>query len=154
VGSLPDGIAFSPDGSKLVVANEAELSVDFANDGVDPEGSISIIAVSNGVPADTAITLDFEGVQRRRRAGSRTAERRAHQPPWGQRWRRIMEPEFVTIVGRQPDGLCDAAGKQRGGRGQPGHQRYRAHRADGREEPRPGRQRARAFGPGGSALSP
>jgi DNA-binding beta-propeller fold protein YncE len=59
VGSLPDGMAFSPDGSKLVVANEGELSVNFATDGIDPVGSISIIAVANGVPADTATPSIF-----------------------------------------------------------------------------------------------
>ena len=59
VGSLPDGMAFSSDGSKLVIANEGELSVNFSTDGIDPVGSISIIAVANGVPADTATTLDF-----------------------------------------------------------------------------------------------
>ena len=36
VGSLPDGMAFTPDGSKLVVANEGELSATFSTDGIDP----------------------------------------------------------------------------------------------------------------------
>jgi hypothetical protein len=59
VGSLPDGIAFTPDGSKLVVANEGELSDDYATNSVDPLGSISVITIANGTPSATATTLDF-----------------------------------------------------------------------------------------------
>jgi len=51
VGALPDGIAFTPDGSTLIVANEGE-----PDDGVDPEGSISLVNVTTfGV---TPITFD------------------------------------------------------------------------------------------------
>jgi hypothetical protein len=59
VGALPDGVAFSPDGKYLVVANEGELSNTFMKDGIDPEDSISIINISNGVPADKAVQLEF-----------------------------------------------------------------------------------------------
>ncbi|WP_286235863.1 choice-of-anchor I family protein [Thalassotalea sediminis] len=56
-GFLPDMVTFTPDSSKIVVANEGEPSGDYT---VDPQGSISIIAVNNGVVADTAIDLGFE----------------------------------------------------------------------------------------------
>jgi hypothetical protein len=96
VGSLPDGMAFSPDGSKLVVANEGELSVNFATDGIDPIGSISIIAVANGVPADTATTLDFSAFNAgASRASELPADVRIGRP--GATVAQDMEPEYVTI---------------------------------------------------------
>ena len=59
VGVLPDSVSFSPDGSNLVVANEGELSNTFGTDNIDPDGSISIVRITKGVPADTAINLGF-----------------------------------------------------------------------------------------------
>jgi DNA-binding beta-propeller fold protein YncE len=96
VGSLPDGMAFSPDGSKLVIANEGELSVNFATDGIDPVGSISIIAIANGIPADSATTLDFSAFNAgANRANELPADVRIGRP--GATVAQDMEPEFVTI---------------------------------------------------------
>ncbi len=46
VGALPDMITFTPDGTKLLVANEGEPSSDYT---IDPEGSISVIDVTGGL---------------------------------------------------------------------------------------------------------
>jgi DNA-binding beta-propeller fold protein YncE len=96
VGSLPDGVAFSPDGRYLVVANEGELSNNFMTDGIDPEGSISIIAINNGVPADTAINLGFTdfnvGGPRNREL---PANVRIGRP--GATVAQDLEPEYVAI---------------------------------------------------------
>ncbi|WP_031294153.1 choice-of-anchor I family protein [Leptolyngbya sp. Heron Island J] len=55
VGALPDMLTFTPDGSKVLVANEGEPSDDYT---VDPEGSVSIIDVADG----TVNTVGFAGV--------------------------------------------------------------------------------------------
>ena len=54
VGALPDMLVFTPDGQKLLVANEGE------RDGVnDAPGSVSIIDLSSGVASATAQTTGF-----------------------------------------------------------------------------------------------
>ncbi|PCK30183.1 choice-of-anchor I family protein [Pseudoalteromonas piscicida] len=56
VGALPDMVTFSHDGNKVVVANEGEPAGDYS---VDPEGTISIIDITNGTIANTATQLGF-----------------------------------------------------------------------------------------------
>lgn len=56
VGALPDMLTFTPDGTKILVANEGEPNDDY---DVDPEGSISIIDLANGVLDATVTTADF-----------------------------------------------------------------------------------------------
>ncbi|AUL74156.1 alkaline phosphatase [Pseudoalteromonas sp. 13-15] len=55
-GFLPDMVTFSHDGAKVVVANEGEPNGDYS---IDPQGSISIINVNDGVIADNATNIDF-----------------------------------------------------------------------------------------------
>ena len=62
VGALPDMVTFTPDGQKVVVANEGEPSDDYLR---DPEGTISVIDVSGGIANITqanVTTADFGGV--------------------------------------------------------------------------------------------
>ena len=63
VGALPDMVTFTPDGSHLLVANEGEPDSYNQTDPVsgelislDPEGSISVIAVSGLSPTATSLT--------------------------------------------------------------------------------------------------
>ncbi|WP_008314964.1 choice-of-anchor I family protein [Leptolyngbya sp. PCC 6406] len=60
VGALPDMLTFTPDGTKLLVANEGEPNSYNQADSVDPEGSVSIIDVSGGISGTlTSITAGF-----------------------------------------------------------------------------------------------
>jgi len=56
VGYLPDMVTFSPNNKKVIVANEGEPSGDYLT---DPEGTISIINIDNGIIASKAIELNF-----------------------------------------------------------------------------------------------
>lgn len=58
VGALPDMLTFTPDGKKILVANEGEPSEDYK---VDPEGTISIIDISGGVASLTQAQVKTAG---------------------------------------------------------------------------------------------
>jgi DNA-binding beta-propeller fold protein YncE len=57
VGALPDMLTFTPDGMKVLVANEGEPSA--PNSGTNPEGSVSIIDISAGVANASITTATF-----------------------------------------------------------------------------------------------
>ena len=63
VGNLPDSISFTPDGNTLVSANEGEPNKFYGTeDGVDPEGSISVVRINARKPGRSKVsTLDFSG---------------------------------------------------------------------------------------------
>lgn len=58
VGYLPDMLTFTPDGSKVLVANEGEPSGDYS---FDPEGTVSIISMADGAPAASVTEINFQG---------------------------------------------------------------------------------------------
>lgn len=59
VGVQPDMVTFTPDGKKILIANEGQPSLDYS---VDPEGSVTIIDISKGIQNTSqgdVKTLDF-----------------------------------------------------------------------------------------------
>jgi hypothetical protein len=61
VGALPDMLTFTPNGQRVVVCNEGEPEVNYT---VDPEGSVSIINVTNPT-APTVQTVTFTSLNGR-----------------------------------------------------------------------------------------
>ncbi|MBW4441331.1 MAG: choice-of-anchor I family protein [Plectolyngbya sp. WJT66-NPBG17] len=60
VGAVPDMLTFTPDGKKILVANEGEPNSYNRADSIDPVGLISVIDLSNGVNNVTVQTAGFE----------------------------------------------------------------------------------------------
>jgi 2',3'-cyclic-nucleotide 2'-phosphodiesterase (5'-nucleotidase family)/DNA-binding beta-propeller fold protein YncE len=63
LGVLPDMVTFTPDGGKVLVANEGEPNDEYT---VDPEGSVSIVTV--GAMSATVETADFTGFNGQKQA--------------------------------------------------------------------------------------
>jgi len=90
VGALPDMLTFSPDGKTVLVANEAEPNDDYS---IDPEGSISIIDISN-IQRPTASLADFKAFNDKKadliKSGVRIFGPKATVA-------QDLEPEYITI---------------------------------------------------------
>ncbi len=88
VGALPDMLTFTPDGNRVLVANEGE-----AANGVNPDGSVSIIDLSAGIlnpTVNTATFISFNGQENTLRSqGVRIFP--------GQTVSQDVEPEYITV---------------------------------------------------------
>jgi DNA-binding beta-propeller fold protein YncE len=91
VGALPDMVTFTRDGQKVLVANEGEPSDDYSN---DPEGSVSIIDISNGVASATVTTASFTAFNADQ-ADLEAAGLRVFGP--GATLAQDMEPEYIAV---------------------------------------------------------
>ncbi|ACF47209.1 Alkaline phosphatase [Prosthecochloris aestuarii DSM 271] len=88
VGALPDMVTFSPDGRYILSANEGEPNDDYT---VDPDGTVSIIDISNGY---TVRTLDFSGFNDQEAALEEDGFR-VFGP--GADLAADVEPEYITV---------------------------------------------------------
>ena len=91
VGALPDMLTFSPDGSMVVVANEAEPNADYS---VDPEGSVSVIDIRD-LKNPQATLVDFKAWNERK-AELLAAGVRIYGP--NATVAQDLEPEYITIA--------------------------------------------------------
>lgn len=98
VGALPDMITFTPDSQKVLVANEGEPNDDYT---VDPEGSVSIIDLSNGVANATVTTADFTAWNGRSAELQAKGVRIYPTVTMTSTVAQDLEPEYISI---SPDG--------------------------------------------------
>ena len=95
VGALPDMITFTPDGKKVLTANEGQPSVNYS---VDPEGSVSIIDISGGLESLTqnkVKTLLFTAFNENEVALIKSGIRKTNA---GSTLSQDLEPEYITIA--------------------------------------------------------
>jgi 2',3'-cyclic-nucleotide 2'-phosphodiesterase/3'-nucleotidase/5'-nucleotidase len=94
VGSLPDMLTFSPNGSWLLVANEGE-PLDYCSPGLanDPEGSVSVIDLRGGVAGLTQAQVRTAGFAAFN--GAVPAGVRVFGP--GATAAQDFEPEYITV---------------------------------------------------------
>lgn len=99
VGALPDMITFTPDGTRMLVANEGEATLT-----ANPEGSISIIDVSGGAASASVLATAGFGAYNGQEASLRAAGVRIIPDPAGPAGVTVaqdFEPEFISV---SPDG--------------------------------------------------
>ena len=94
VGVLPDMITFTPDGTKVMTANEGEPNDAYT---VDPEGSISIIDISGGInnlSQSNVTTLGFAGYNSQEAAFISSGGRKVKSTST---LAQDLEPEYIAI---------------------------------------------------------
>ncbi len=90
VGAMPDMVTFTPDGNKVLTANEGEPSDDYVS---DPEGTVSIIDISAGVSAAVVTTVDFLSIN----AGNIDPLIRIFGNGGAASIQQDLEPEYIAV---------------------------------------------------------
>ena len=97
-GALPDMLTFTPDGRHLLIANEGEPNEDYS---IDPEGSVTVVDLSNGVAGASARTARFTAWVGReaelRAAGVRVFGVKGDGSPSSAA--EDFEPEYIAVPG-------------------------------------------------------
>lgn len=99
VGALPDMITFTPDGKKVLTANEGQPNLDYS---IDPEGSISVIDISGGaanLTQSNVKTIDFKSWNAGEADLKAKGVRKLYAPS---SMAQDFEPEYITIA---PDNI-------------------------------------------------
>jgi hypothetical protein len=96
VGALPDMLTFTPDGERVLVANEGEPSGYGTTQAVDPEGSVSIVDIRRGCDQPRVRTARFRRFDARKNelvaAGVRIFGPDASVA-------QDLEPEYIAVSG-------------------------------------------------------
>lgn len=95
VGALPDMVTFTPDGQKVLTANEGQPNDDYS---VDPEGSVSIIDISGGAANVTQAnvnTLLFTGFNSQETALINSGVRKLKATST---LSQDFEPEYISVA--------------------------------------------------------
>lgn len=93
VGALPDNVVFTHDGKMVLVANEGEPNSSYT---LDPEGSIALIAITEGKPAATATIIGFSDFnQGGTRHSEITADIKINGPMASVA--QDLEPEYIAV---------------------------------------------------------
>ncbi|WP_053984521.1 choice-of-anchor I family protein [Niameybacter massiliensis] len=92
-GVQPDMVTFTPDGKYILAANEGEPRNGYGKDVEDPEGSITIIDLSNGLEKATseAITFRDYDTQRALLLENQVLLKEGAKPS------EDLEPEYITV---------------------------------------------------------
>lgn len=104
-GALPDMLTFNADGTLVIVANEGEPDDDYV---VDPEGSVTIVDLSNGVAAATSRQVTFEAFNDKKMSLINRGVRIFGNNGLAS-VAQDLEPEFITL---SPDGSLAFVGLQ------------------------------------------
>jgi len=96
VGFLPDMLTFSPDGTKVLVANEGEPNSYGQANSFDPEGSVSIINIATGAANATVQQVSFTSFNTQI-TQLRADGVRIYGP--GATVAQDFEPEYITFSG-------------------------------------------------------
>jgi len=90
VGALPDMLTFTPDGTRVLVANEGEPNSYGQPDSIDPEGSVSIINLADFSVINAGFTQFNSQIDQLRAAGVRIFGPNATVA-------QDVEPEYITV---------------------------------------------------------
>lgn len=90
-GSLPDMITFTPNGKYVLTANEGEPNATYT---IDPEGTVTVVDISNGVTNAVATTVRFTAFNGNE-AALKAQGIRIYGP--GANAAKDFEPEYITV---------------------------------------------------------
>lgn len=86
VGSMPDMLTFTPDGNKIITANEGEPTENYS---LDPEGSVSVIDLSKGIKKAEVKTISFSSLKIQAGMKSFSVAKDLASD---------LEPEYITVA--------------------------------------------------------